>query len=81
MGLAVVVNPNNTEGEHTLGLYHTAQQISLLILGMSVDDRGDGRQNFLYSLDEFGLIAVLSSDILNGAQNICIHNNQSPFLY
>jgi hypothetical protein len=80
MPLAVVVAPDNAEGEHTLRLDHTGQQVSLLILGMSIDDRRDGSKNFFNSLAELGLISVLGLDVLDYAFNISVHWNHSPFM-
>lgn len=40
VGLAGVVGPHNTEGEHTLGLNHTAQQVNSLVLGVCGDNLG-----------------------------------------
>ena len=73
--LTIVVAPHNTEGEHTLRLDHTAQQVDLLILGMSIDHRLQRGQHFLDGLDELGLIAVLGLHILQHASQISIHNN------
>ena len=66
---------NLTEGEHTLGLDHTAQQVDLFILGVLFDHRLQRGQNFLDGLHELGLVAMLGSDVLQNAGQISIHNS------
>ena len=78
MPLAVVVTPDNTEGEHTLRLDHTGQQVSLLIFGMSIDDGRNRSKNLFNSLAELGLISMLGLYVLDYAFNISVHWYQSP---
>ena len=80
MGLAGVVGPHNTEGEHTLGLNQTAQQVHGLILGVSRDDGVQGGQNLFHGLDELGLVAVLFLNGLNNAFDVSIHDVLAPSL-
>ena len=74
MPLAIVVAPHHPEGEHTLGLHHTAQQIYLLILRVLFDDRLDGGENLLYGLHELRLVAVLCPNVFQNTGQICVHN-------
>ena len=74
---ALVVHPADAEGKHTLGLNHSLQQVDLLVLGMCVHDRGDGRQNFLNGLNEFRFIAVGSFDIIDDTCYVSIHFGKS----
>ena len=71
--LTVIIAPHNAEGEHTLGLDHTAQQVDLLILGVLFDHRLQRGQNFLDGLHELGLVAMLGLDALEHACQISIH--------
>ena len=80
VGLAGVVGPHNTEGEHTLGLNQTAQQVHGLILGVSRDDGVQGGQNLFHGLDELGLVAVLFLNGLNNAFDVSIHDVLAPSL-
>ena len=73
--LTVIVAPHNTEGEHTLGLHHAAQQIDLLILRVLFNDGLQRGQNFLNSLHELRLVAVLGLYALEHACQISIHKN------
>ena len=74
MPLAIVVAPHHPEGEHTLRLHHTAQQIYLLILRVLFDDRLDGGENLLYGLHELRLVAVLCPNVFQNTGQICVHN-------
>ena len=74
MPLAIVVAPHHPEGEHTLGLHHTAQQVYLLILWVLFDDRLDGGENLLYGLHELRLVAVLCPNVFQNTGQICVHN-------
>ena len=71
--LTVVIAPHNTEGEHTLGLDHAAQQIDLLILGVLLDHRLQRGQNLFHGLYELRLVAMLGLDVLQNACQISIH--------
>ena len=73
MGLTSVVGPHNAEGEHTLRLDHAAQQIDLLILRVLLNHRLQRGQDFLDSLHELRLVAMLGLDVLQNAGQISIH--------
>ena len=75
MPLTVIIAPHNTEGEHTLGLDHTAQQIDLLILGVLLNDGLQRGQNLFDGLHELRLVAVLGLYALEHACQISIHKN------
>ena len=80
MGLAGVVGPHNTEGEHTLGLNHTAQQVNSLVLGVCGDNGVQRAQDFFNGLHELGLTAVLFLNGFNNAFDISIHDVLAPSL-
>ena len=75
--LAVIIGPHNTEGEHSLGLYHAAQEVCLFIFGVLIDQRGDGAENLLHGLNKFGFVLILASDVFDDAFYICIHGSFS----
>ena len=77
--IALVIHPDDAEGEHPLRLDHAVEQVSLHILGMGVDDRGNGGEDLLDGLHEFRLIAMLFLDIVDDALDICIHNDTISF--
>ena len=70
---ALVIHPADAEREHTLGLDHSLQQVDLLVFGMRVHDRGDGRKDFLNGLNEFRLVAMGVLDIIDDTCYISIH--------
>jgi hypothetical protein len=78
--LTSVVHPANTEGEHTLGLNHTAQQVNLFVLGMLVDYRAQRFQNLFNSLDILGLGSVFCSYVFNNSGYISVHNKFAPLI-
>ena len=80
VGLAGVVGPHNTEGEHTLGLNHTAQQVNSLVLGVCGDNGVQRAQDFFNGLHELGLTAVLFLNGFNNAFDISIHDVLAPSL-
>ena len=71
--IAIVIFPHNAEGEHTLGLNHAVQQVSLDILRVLLDDSIQRGEHFLDGLDELGLVCVLSLDVFDDAFNVGIH--------
>ena len=71
--LTVIIAPHHAEGEHTLRLDHTTQQIDLLVLGVLLDHRLQRGQNLFDGLDELRLIAMLGSNVLQNACQISIH--------
>ena len=76
----VVVLPSDAEGDSALGLDHTLQQANLLILGVSVDDGLQGSQHFLNSLQELGLVGVLSLGSLEDLFNVLVHWDLPPVI-
>ena len=71
---------NLTEGEHTLGLNHTAQQVNSLVLGVCGDNGVQRAQDFFNGLHELGLTAVLFLNGFNNAFDISIHDVLAPSL-
>ena len=69
----VVIFPSDTELDGTLGLNHALQQASLLVLGVSVDNRLQRGQNLFHSLQEFGLMRVLFTNLVQNTFNVSIH--------
>ena len=69
----VIIFPSYTELDSTLGLNHALQQASLLVLGMSVDNRLQRGQNLFNSLQELGLVRVLCFSLSDYAFNVSIH--------
>ena len=80
MVVAVVVHPNDAEGEHTLRLDHAVEQVGFFIFGVGIHHGGDRGEYFLYGLHEFRLVAVLFLDVLNNALDIRIHGKFISFL-
>ena len=74
MILKVIVHPDNTELDGALGLDHAFKQAGLLVLGVGVDDRLDGRQDFFDGLQEFGLIRVLGLGLGKNSLNVSVHD-------
>jgi hypothetical protein len=72
--LKVIVHPNDTELDGALGLDHTLEQAGLLVLGVGVDDRLDGSQDFFDGLQEFGLIRVLGLGFGKNSLNVSVHD-------
>jgi hypothetical protein len=59
LDFAVVVNPDNAEGDSSFGLGQSFEQSSLFIFGVLVDDRLQGSQYFFYGLVKFDFARVL----------------------
>ena len=74
MILELVVHPDNAELDGTLGLDHTLEQAGSLILGVGIDDGFERRQDFLDSLQEFGLIRVLGLGFGKNSFDVSIHD-------
>ena len=72
--LKVIVHPDNTELDGALGLDHALKQAGLLVLGVGVDDRLEGRQDFFDGLQEFGLIRVLGLGLGKNSLNVSVHD-------
>ena len=72
--LKVIVHPDNTELDGALGLDHALKQAGLLVLGVGVDDRLEGRQDFFDGLQEFGLIRVLGLGFGKNSLNVSVHD-------
>ena len=72
--LKVIVHPNDTELDDALGLDHALEQASLLVLGVGVDDRLEGSQDFFDGLQEFGLIRVLGLGLGKNSLNVSVHD-------
>ena len=62
--LAVVVNPGNSEVDNSLGLNESLDKSDFLVLGMSLNNRLEGLKNFLYRLQELGLVSVALLNLL-----------------
>ena len=77
MVFALVIHPADAEREHSFGLDHSLQKVDLLVFGMRIHDRGNGRENLFYSLNEFRLIPVCLLDIVDDTGNISIHFGKS----
>ena len=78
MPLTSVIAPHNAEGEHTLGLDHAGQQVNLLVLGMSIDNGGNGAENLFDGLAELRLVGMLLLNVLDYALDILVHWNHPP---
>ena len=77
MVFALVIHPADAEREHSFRLDHSLQKVDLLVFGMRIHDRGNGRENLFYSLNEFRLIPVCLLDIVDDTGNISIHFGKS----
>ena len=53
---------------------HALKQAGLLVLGVGVDDRLEGRQDFFDGLQEFGLIRVLGLGLGKNSLNVSVHD-------
>ena len=72
--LAVVIHPGHAELDGALGLDHPLQQAGLLIFGMRVDHRAEGRENLFNGLQKLRLIGVLLFGLVNHSLDISVHN-------
>ena len=77
VGLAVIIGPDHTEGEHSFRLHHAAQQIRLFIFGVLVDQRGDGTEDLFHGLHKLWLVMIFAANIFDHTLNISIHKSFS----
>jgi hypothetical protein len=58
LNLTLIVNPGNTEGDHTLGLNHALDNACFFESGVLLNNRLERGENLHNSLKEFGLACV-----------------------